>query len=68
MVNVRSSGPGHWPTFYVYLSLAAARRGNDVTAVDQQSVTWPFLDPNVMFLNGDIVELGLAPATFDFDY
>lgn len=47
------------------LGLVAARRGFDVTAVDLGAVAWAFRHRRLAFVQGDILDLPLASASFD---
>lgn len=48
-----------------YLSLVAAEKGYNVTAIDLTPVLWPYLHPKLRFLQGDLFELGFMPESFD---
>ena len=48
-----------------YLGLIAAEAGYDVTAIDQQPITWPYHHPNLHFIQGDILKLQLSDNSFD---
>jgi len=48
-----------------YLALIAARWGFKTTAIDLTAVHWPYIHPNVDFIQTDIFSLGFAPETFD---
>jgi len=47
------------------LGIVAAHRGFEVTAVDLGTVSWPYRHSRLTFVQGDILDLPLAPATFD---
>lgn len=47
------------------LSFGAARRGYDVTAIDLQSVAWPYVFPNMRFIKCDILRSSFTKASFD---
>src|SRR4051794_31800812 len=47
------------------LSLIAANRGFDVTAVDLDAVRWPYQHDRMTFVQGDILELSLGAERFD---
>jgi SAM-dependent methyltransferase len=62
------SGPGKALEFGCeqgYLSLLAARRGFEVTALDLQPQFYLWSEPRVQFLQGDLLELALPANTFD---
>lgn len=68
IVGKMGNGPGEALDFGnggSYLSLVAARRGYQVTAVDLLPVDWLYRHPNLRFLMGDIVSLNLPRASFD---
>ena len=48
-----------------YLALIAAQRGFKVTAIDLTSVDWPYVHPNLAFLQRDIFDLDLLPSSLD---
>jgi SAM-dependent methyltransferase len=48
-----------------FLSLIAAQRGYQVTAVDLQPAGWPHRHPAVECVQGDLLRLGLAAGRFD---
>ncbi len=50
---------------YSHLGLVAARLGYQVTAIDPTDVQWPYTHPRLTFRQGDILENGLEPSTFD---
>jgi hypothetical protein len=61
-------GPGHVLDFGPggsSLGLIAARRGYDVTAIDQQAIHWPYVWPSLRFVQGDILNIALPSASFD---
>lgn len=47
------------------LSLVAARRGFQVTAIDLTPVQWFYVNPSLTFLQKDIFELSLDPSSLD---
>jgi len=49
------------------LSFAAARRGYNVTAIDLQSVRWPYVLPNMRFIRCDILESSCPVQNQEFD-
>ena len=62
------SGPGEALDFGPggsHLALIAAQRGFDVTAVDLEPVTWPYVHPGLRFIRGDILKLPLPEEHFD---
>jgi SAM-dependent methyltransferase len=62
------AGPGEALDFgceFGYLSLLAARKGFRVTALDLQQQNFPWRDPNVSFLQGDLLEISLPEGHFD---
>jgi SAM-dependent methyltransferase len=62
------SGPGEALDFGCasgYLSLLAARKGFRVTAVDLLDQSFSWLEPNVRFLRGDVMQIGLPRNHFD---
>ncbi len=62
------NGPGDLLDFgceHGYLSLVAARRGFRVTAVDLQPQTFAWNEPNIHFVQGDLLELPLPEEHFD---
>jgi hypothetical protein len=46
-------------------ALIAAQRGFNVTAVDLESVHWPYVHPGLRFIQGDILKLPLPTEHFD---
>lgn len=48
-----------------HLALTAAQRGFNVTAVDLETVQWPYLYPGLCFICGDILRLSLPVEHFD---
>ncbi|MGB9591418.1 MAG: methyltransferase domain-containing protein, partial [Candidatus Kryptoniota bacterium] len=48
-----------------YLGLIAAQRGFNVTAVDIEPVQWPYIHPQLHFVQGDILRLPLPKERFD---
>jgi hypothetical protein len=48
-----------------FLSLAAAQRGHDVTALDREDVTPDFRHPRVEYLRADVLDRPLGDRTFD---
>jgi len=48
-----------------YLGLIAVQRGFKVTAVDLASVNWPYVHPNLTFLQKDIFDLNFLPSSLD---
>jgi SAM-dependent methyltransferase len=48
-----------------WLSLLAARRGFDVTAVDLTDVKWFYEHPHLKFSRGDLTDLALSPSSID---
>jgi glycosyltransferase involved in cell wall biosynthesis len=48
-----------------HLGLVAARRGFSVTAVDLEPVEWPYVDPRLRFIRGDILKIPLPKEHFD---
>lgn len=48
-----------------HLSLIAAQRGFDVTAIDLEAVERPYVHPQVTYLVGDVLQLDLASDSFD---
>lgn len=53
------TGPGDVLDFgcgETLLSFAAARRGYNVTAIDLQSINWPYMLPNMCFIRCDILK------------
>lgn len=62
------SGPGEALDFGPggsYLGLMAAQRGFNVTAVDLETVHWPYVHPGLRFIQGDILKLPLPKEHFD---
>lgn len=62
------SGPGEALDFGPggsHLGLIAAHHGFNVTAVDLQTVQWPYEHPQVRFIMGDILKLPLPEGHFD---
>ncbi|MGH7682684.1 MAG: class I SAM-dependent methyltransferase [Candidatus Eiseniibacteriota bacterium] len=47
------------------LGIVAAERGFRVTGVDLGAVRWPYQHPRLTFVQGDILDLALPPASFD---
>ena len=47
------------------LGIVAAHRGFQVTAVDLGAVSWPYRHSRLTFVQGDILDLPLAPTAFD---
>jgi 2-polyprenyl-3-methyl-5-hydroxy-6-metoxy-1,4-benzoquinol methylase len=47
------------------LALAAALDGYNVTAVDLTAVRWPYVHPNLRFMQGDILSLNFQSESFD---
>jgi SAM-dependent methyltransferase len=61
-------GPGEALDFgceFGYLSLLAAKKGFQVTAVDLQEQDFPWCDPNVRFVAGDLLQIRLPENYFD---
>lgn len=48
-----------------FLGLMAANKGFNVTAVDLGAVQWPYLHPQLRFVQGDILKLPLPMSHFD---
>ncbi len=48
-----------------HLALIAAQRGFKVTAVDLQSVRWPYVHPEIRFVRDDILKLPFPERHFD---
>lgn len=48
-----------------FLSLIAALRGFQVKAIDLEEVSWPYLHPNLRFIQGDLFELDFPKEHFD---
>jgi SAM-dependent methyltransferase len=48
-----------------HLSLIAAQRGFNVTAVDLETIHWPYVHPGLRFIQGDILKLPLPLKHFD---
>lgn len=48
-----------------YLGLISAQRGFNVTAVDIEPVQWPYIHPQLHFVQGDILKLPLPKEHFD---
>ena len=62
------SGPGEALDFGPggsYLALIAAQRGFNLTAVDLEPVDWPYVHPQLRFIQGDILTLPLPIEQFD---
>lgn len=62
------SGPGDALDFGAggsHLALIAAQRGFTVTAIDLESVRWPYFHPRLRFMRGDILKLRLPEEHFD---
>jgi 2-polyprenyl-3-methyl-5-hydroxy-6-metoxy-1,4-benzoquinol methylase len=62
------SGPGEALDFgpgSSHLGLIAAQRGFNVTAVDLEPVQWPYVHPQLRFVQGDILKLSLPKEHFD---
>lgn len=62
------SGPGNALDFGnggSYLGLIAAQRGFTVTAFDLGPVQWPYVHPQLQFVQGDILKLSLPLSHFD---
>lgn len=48
------------------LAFIAARRGYNVTAIDLQSIRWPYVLPsNMCFIEGDILKSSFTKSSFD---
>jgi SAM-dependent methyltransferase len=47
------------------LSFIAARKGYNVTAIDLESVRWPYILPNMRFLRCDILKSPFTKSSFD---
>lgn len=47
------------------LSFIAARRGYNVTAIDLQSIRWPYTLPNMRFIKCDILKSSFPKSSFD---
>lgn len=47
------------------LSFIAARRGYNVTAIDLQSIRWPYKFPNMRFIKCDILKSPFPNSSFD---
>ncbi len=47
------------------LGLMAAQRGYRVTAIDLQHVNWPYLHPDLCFIQGDLLKLSFPRNRFD---
>ncbi len=47
------------------VSLIAAERGFDVTAVDLEPPAWPFEHPRIRFVQGDLLELAIEAESYD---
>jgi SAM-dependent methyltransferase len=61
-------GPGEAMEFgceFGYLSLLAARKGFRVTALDLQPQNFPWRNPNVHFVQADLLETEMHPESFD---
>lgn len=68
VVSQMPSGPGEALDFGPGgsdLSLVAAQRGFNVTAVDLEPVHWLYLHPGLRFVQGDILTLSLPAKHFD---
>ncbi len=48
-----------------HLGLAAAQKGFRVTAIDLQPVNWPYLHPDLSFIQGDLLKLEFPRHLFD---
>jgi hypothetical protein len=48
-----------------YLSLIAARKGFQATALDLQPVEWHYQHPNLTFLQIDVFDVDVPPSGFD---
>jgi len=48
-----------------YMSLMAAQRGFNVTAVDLEFTWWPYLHPKIRFIRGDVLRLPFSNEFFD---
>ena len=48
-----------------WMGLAATRRGYDVTAIDLKPARWLYTHPGLRFVQGDLLKLDLAPASFN---
>lgn len=48
-----------------FLSLTSARRGFEVVALDREAMRWPFVEPNITFIQNDILKVNFPAATFD---
>jgi SAM-dependent methyltransferase len=62
------SGPGEALDFGPggsYLGLVAAQRGFNVTAIDLEPVHWPYLHPQLRFMQENILKLTLPKEHFD---
>ncbi len=62
------AGPGRALDFGCgrsWIALLAARRGFSVTAVDLEPIQWPYLHPNLRFIQGDLTGLELPKGSFD---
>jgi SAM-dependent methyltransferase len=62
------AGPGNALDFGnggSHLGLIATQRGFTVTAVDLGAVQWPYMHPQLRFVQGDILKLSLPVGHFD---
>jgi len=62
------AGPGEALEFGCgssWLSLVAARRGFRTLAIDLTPVAWPYVHPLARFVQADVLELNLPPASLD---
>jgi SAM-dependent methyltransferase len=69
VVSRPGQGPGEVLDFgssFGILSIAAARRGFHVLALDLNDDRFPWRHPNVNFLRGDVLKLELPSRNFDF--
>ncbi|MDQ2974278.1 MAG: glycosyltransferase [Acidobacteriota bacterium] len=48
-----------------YLSLIAAQRGFNVTAVDRRPMHWPYVHSGIRFVQGDLLDLSLPKEHYD---
>jgi 2-polyprenyl-3-methyl-5-hydroxy-6-metoxy-1,4-benzoquinol methylase len=68
VLSYLGSGPGEVLDFGCgnsWLSFIAAQKGYRVTAIDLQSVHWPYTLPNMRFIKTDIFKADFPKSSFD---
>ncbi len=48
-----------------WLGLIAVHKGYKVTAIDLQPVNWPYVEPNLQFIQGDLMQVEKPGAPYD---